>query len=123
MLRMLLIISILLTSNTSWAVNWDACHQQLDELRKVNKVGNLATASSQAVKLQDLYDGIQNKRFEYDQCKTSADATMYCADKQRRMNALIYDYKIEKDNFKNQLLSSGKYMQSKNEPCGFKLER
>lgn len=125
MFRISLIIAIVFTTSMSWALDWNICHKDLESLRKMSHtesiVSNLTTASNQAMKLSDLYEDIQTKRFDYDRCKNSVNCTSYCVDIQGRMNTMLLDYQAERSNFDKLMVSSGKYTQYKREACGFKL--
>lgn len=125
MLRLLLIVSLTLSGTTSWALNWGACHQQLEDLRSsheaTNLANNLATASYLAVKLDDLFTTINFKRYEYDQCKTSADGTPSCVYTQIKMNNLISKYKNDEEKFYGTISGTAKLTKSEAEPCGVKL--
>lgn len=125
MFSVLLVISIIFTANPSWALDWKICYNDLENQRKMSKTEsnarNLAAAGNLAIELNDLYNAIQFQKFEYEQCRTSTNGTLYCVYIQRRMNGMIIDYNTERSNFDNLMLSFGKHMQSIKEPCGFKL--
>jgi hypothetical protein len=120
MLRVITFLAIIISAGSAWALDWGVCQRDLNDLRKDASASYLVTASYQANKLQNLYDDILLKRFEYDRCNTSADGTQYCVYTQRKMNALIIKYQTGRQNFDKLMLSQNK-PQSKDESCGFKL--
>lgn len=127
MLRILPIIVLFFAANVSWALDWNVCHKELEILKKTSRVDssvvNLTAASNQAVKLRDLYDDIQTRRFDYNQCKNSVDGTQYCVYIQGRLNAKLGEYQAGRNDFNKLLMTSGKYSQAKDEACGFKLSK
>ncbi|KAF0219075.1 MAG: hypothetical protein FD174_2161 [Geobacteraceae bacterium] len=111
MFRSSIIAIVLFITSISWATEWNSCHKDLSSIRE-----NSDEAIKSTVKLRDLYDRYETKKFEYEMCKSLGGDCQYL---QLAVNALLIDYGTEKTRFSNIMHSINMQLSSIKETCGY----
>lgn len=113
MFCLLLVISVILAAGVSWGTEWSRC---ADDLESVNRKSHEAGIS--AVRLRELYNGYEARRFEYEEWRSLGGDCQYL---QLSVNARLLEYRDEKRRFDQTMHFINEYLLSIRETCGYEF--